>query len=73
MLSIATAGQHATNDIEISDRGRIYIEDRDRLRTPERNEIESVKSTDDTDHVNVLTSLRRDRFIVVPDRVKLFE
>ena len=42
MLAVAAADEHAMNDLEISDRSGIDVEDRDRLWSPERNEIQTV-------------------------------
>src|SRR5688500_530250 len=73
MSHVATRSPDVTNDLEVSDRGRVDVEDCKTFRFPERNEIKAVETTDNADHVNPFMSVGGDTVVVRLDLCKLAE
>src|SRR4030095_4947108 len=64
LLRVIARCENAMYESKVSYCRRIDVEDRDAFRLPERNQIQTVKPTNDADHVDVFFSVVRDAVVM---------
>src|SRR5689334_3650418 len=50
MRDVAAGNKDVANELEVSDRGRVDVEDRQALRFPQRDQVQAVEAADNADH-----------------------
>src|SRR6185369_5552299 len=71
MLDVPTRRKDAANDPKVADCRGVDVEDRNPPGPPEWNEVETVQTADDTNHMNILAPVRRHTFVVGTEFRKL--